>query len=271
MTRLGIWLLLFVLSASVAEACSGYTEGTNDLSGNMVSDVSVTVFFHNTTNAATLYSDPDCTDAISNPVTSSSRGVYEFWVQDGIYDLQFSRSGYSFENVTALFLFEPMGQHIKFVSYFNTTDICAATEGAIAAIGSTVTTLVINKAVTCSTTATIPSTLTLLFLGQGQITVASGQTLTVNGPILAAAKQIFAGSGTTSIGTNAPLMFSQWTGGSAAGIKIKTTTFANLGTAEAGMLVICTDCTKNQNPCTGSGSGSLAFAIASAWICPTFP
>lgn len=71
---------------------------------------------------------------------------------------------------------------------------------AVVAIGSLTKTLLVgsNKAVTAN--VTVPSTLTLWFVGQGQLTISAGMTVTINGPIEASPRQIFAGSGAVSIG-----------------------------------------------------------------------
>ena len=73
-------------------------------------------------------------------------------------------------------------QNVVFVDKYTTTDLCATTTGAIDQIGSTVTTLIISEAVTCTLNKTAPSTLTFQFMGQGQITISSTKTLTVYSP-----------------------------------------------------------------------------------------
>jgi len=48
---------------------------------------------------------------------------------------------------------------------------------------------------------TIPANISLLFLRGGSITVANGKTLTINGPVIASAHQIFEGAGTVTLNT----------------------------------------------------------------------
>ncbi|HAG05309.1 MAG TPA: hypothetical protein DCG68_00445 [Cryomorphaceae bacterium] len=72
----------------------------------------------------------------------------------------------------------------------------ASFEAAVTAIGSTVTTLLIGTSQSVTSNVTVPSTLTLWFIGSGQLNVASTKTVTINGPIVTDIRQIFAGSGT---------------------------------------------------------------------------
>jgi hypothetical protein len=44
--------------------------------------------------------------------------------------------------------------------------------------------------------------------------------------------------------------------------------FASLGGADAGKFVFCPDCTIGSSPCTGSGTGTWAFANGTSWKCP---
>jgi hypothetical protein len=85
---------------------------------------------------------------------------------------------------------------------------------AISTIGSTVTTLIINQNVNVTANATVPSTLSLLFLGQGKLTISVGVTATINGPIQAEPRQIFAGSGVVTFASNTkmPPVYPQWWG-----------------------------------------------------------
>lgn len=100
-----------------------------------------------------------------------------------------------------LSLTKQLTDNVVFNDKFATTDICATTSGAIDQIGATVTTLILNASATCGTTKTVPSTLTLQFLGAGQLSLNAGVTLTLNGPLVAPPRQIFAGSGTVAFGS----------------------------------------------------------------------
>ena len=70
---------------------------------------------------------------------------------------------------------------------------------AISSIGSSTITLLINSVQTVSATVTIPSTLTLWFIGTGQLSINSGVTVTINGPVQAPLKQIFSGASTSPV------------------------------------------------------------------------
>jgi hypothetical protein len=77
---------------------------------------------------------------------------------------------------------------------------------AVAVIGSTRATLIISADMTISASLVIPPTTDLRFINGAKLTIASGQTLTVNGLIFAGHHQIFAGSGTIVLSRNACAM-----------------------------------------------------------------
>lgn len=174
----GTWLF----SPEDAYACRKYTGRSVDNRGNVLSGVSVSIYITNTSTLASLYTSSTCGITTSNPVTSNSNGYFTFYINDGRYNVVMSKTGFAFENVTDLSIFSTPGDNIYLASWFSTTDICHLTDGAIAQIGSTVATLIINKNTTCSVTSTVPATLHLLFIGGGTLSVSGGVTLTVSGP-----------------------------------------------------------------------------------------
>lgn len=87
---------------------------------------------------------------------------------------------------------------------------------AIAAISSTQATMVIGKTCTVSSSTTVPTTLTLLLTGTGEISVDSGQTLTLGGVIQAApTRRIFTGAGSVVCASLCLMteVFPEWFGG----------------------------------------------------------
>jgi hypothetical protein len=90
----------------------------------------------------------------------------------------------------------------------------ASFAAAVTAIGSTPATLLVSSNLSVSASLTVPATLTLRFTGAGKLTIASGQVVTIVGPLLAPEKQIFAGSGTVSFTSNVaiPEYFAAWWG-----------------------------------------------------------
>jgi hypothetical protein len=94
----------------------------------------------------------------------------------------------------ALNAFNVLGQFIKTsvsASSFG-TDISAA----ITALGSNSATLVVDSPITVNNNATVPANVSVVVQKPGYLTVASGKTLTINGPFSAGLYQVFAGSGT---------------------------------------------------------------------------
>lgn len=109
---------------------------------------------------------------------------------------------------------------------------------AISTIGSTPTTLVINEAVSCAANVTVPSTLTLKFTRRGSITISTGITLTIAGPVEADPVKIFynalASQGTVSLIGNRRLssLWSEWWGAVADG---STDSFAAIQAAQTAL------------------------------------
>jgi hypothetical protein len=66
-----------------------------DDAGNSISGASVTVYNAGTTTAATIYSEGTLTTTESNPFTTGDDGVYEFYADPGLYDIQVAKSGYN--------------------------------------------------------------------------------------------------------------------------------------------------------------------------------
>lgn len=89
--------------------------------------------------------------------------------------------------------------------YRNLTD-------ALAAIGTNTATLLVTTATSISTNTTIPTNVTLWLMGEGSFAVASGVTLTLSGPLMAAFRTIFTGSGTVKFTYNVET-YPEWWGG----------------------------------------------------------
>lgn len=118
----------------------------------------------------------------------------------------------------------------------------------ITAIGSTPTTLLVPRSgATVSASATIPATITIQSQQGGILTVASGQTLTVQGSIQAGSYQIFAGAGLVSLSGNSTQSYcdAMWWGALGDG---STNDTAALQAA--------------IHSCVSAGNGKMAFYFA---------
>src|SRR5439155_7147801 len=75
---------------------------------------------------------------------------------------------------------------------------------AITALGSTTATLMVDTVQSVTGNVLVPANVTLLFSGAGQLSIATGVTVTINGPILSPRQRIFvlAGTGVVSFGHN---------------------------------------------------------------------
>lgn len=96
-------------------------------------------------------------------------------------------------------------------------------DAAVAALGSTATTLTISTALSVVANTTVPRTLTLEFTGSGSLAVPTGVTVTINGPIQAPLKRIFfiTGTGTVTL-TVATEVYPEWWGAIADGVTDST-------------------------------------------------
>lgn len=172
-----------------------YLDYVQSKTGKALEGVSISVYKAGTSTLATLYSDNGST-TMANPLTSQMDGSYWFYAANGLYDLVYSLSGYSFDtgDTEDVRLYDPSDHYYDMRSY-------ADFSAALTAIGSATATLLISADTTVSSSATVPSTLTLWFVGSGQLSISSGQTATINGPIVAAqTRQIFSGSGQVNLG-----------------------------------------------------------------------
>jgi hypothetical protein len=69
---------------------------------------------------------------------------------------------------------------------------------AVDAIGGTTTTLIVPSSKAVTANRTVPATLTLWFIGSGQLSISGGVTVTINGRVESPSRQIFSGSGTAA-------------------------------------------------------------------------
>ncbi|MHB9132643.1 MAG: hypothetical protein ACYDBB_16360 [Armatimonadota bacterium] len=96
----------------------------------------------------------------------------------------------------------------------------ASLAGAVTAAGTAQTTIAVSTPQNVTADLVVPATVTLAFTGNGQLTIATGKTLTIRGPLLAPVAPIFAnalpGQGTVSFEGNAALqeVYPEWWGAS---------------------------------------------------------
>lgn len=207
----------------------------------------VTVYDAGTVNVATIYADNNATPtAKANPFTAAPNGYWFFYAPNDRYDVRFSGGGIPIPFTLGDFsAFDPQVVDLtNHCSYY-----AGATGGAkIAACmqaltdGGTADATGIQGAQTItsdiwsgiteqvqlkfgaatyvlSATASVPSNVTLDFTAGGIISVNSGITFTIDGPVVAPVTQIFTGSGETKIrnfgrsaNSHIPGSYPQWWG-----------------------------------------------------------
>lgn len=101
-----------------------------------------------------------------------------------------------------------------FKSYSGNVNVLshASLSAAITAIGATATTLLIPASMAVTASLTIPKNVVLTVSGVGEFNVSSGQTLTINGPLVAPRRQIFTGSGSVRFGASISTAYPEWFG-----------------------------------------------------------
>lgn len=89
---------------------------------------------------------------------------------------------------------------------------------AISSIGSATQTLIVSTLQTVSATMVVPQNITVMFVSAGQLSIQTGVTVTINGPIIAPRRQIFIynGTGVISLGhssnNNQTVVYPEWWG-----------------------------------------------------------
>jgi len=96
-----------------------------DALGNAVSGATVNVYLEGGTTAATIYSDAAQSSAATNPITTSTDGVYEFYIAAGIYDFSIAASGLTTVSITDVVIGQPCVD--GYVTVLGTTALNAAT------------------------------------------------------------------------------------------------------------------------------------------------
>lgn len=111
--------------------------------------------------------------------------------------------------------------HAKLGQMFFISDYDTFADAVTAAAGET---LVVNTSVSVPASMTVPATVGLCVEYGGLLTVASGQTLTINSSLIAGRYQIFTGSGTVAGAPQIDFSCPEWFG--AAGVSATTDTLA---------------------------------------------
>jgi hypothetical protein len=119
-------------------------------------------------------------------------------------------------HAAALLPYKVLGTRWYGLAGYNTFD------EALDAIGSDTRTLLVTSATSITADTTVPTNVTLWVMGEGSFAVASGITLTLSGPLMAAFRTIFSGSGTVKFTYNVET-YPEWWGGIGDGSTDSTT------------------------------------------------
>jgi len=153
-----------------------------------------------------IYADRGKQTPAANPYTLSADGTASIY-GDGLYDVILkTAAGATVTTWEDVSLVDISGDETSIANY---ADLAAA----VAAIGSTKTTMVVSTDQAVTADLTVPSTMALKLVNEAKITVSSGKVLTINGPFDAPAVQAFAGTGTVVFGQGSTdRIYPQWWG-----------------------------------------------------------
>lgn len=100
MMRMRRYLLMAVVSllASPSWAMEHYVNVVQDQQGSAIPGTQISVYVSGTSNLADLFSDNGVTGK-PNPFTNRSNGSYDFYAENGVYDIRFHRSGSVFSTM----------------------------------------------------------------------------------------------------------------------------------------------------------------------------
>ncbi len=184
------------------------------LTGQRASGVTLSggkVYFYEpgTETYKTIYADRGKVTPAANPYTLSANGTAMVY-GDGLYDIKLTTAaGVQVALWEDVSLVDSAGQTDSLSNY-------ASLAAAVAAIGSTKTTLQIPSDTTVSADLTVPATLELKIVNEAIVTVASGKTLTINSSFTNGLVQCFAGTGSVMLNT-VDLVYAEWFGAKADG------------------------------------------------------
>jgi len=154
----------------------------------------ITVYVAGTENISTIYSTAGGAAKL-NPFNTDANGRFNFYANQGKYDIQVSGLGlttYKIENVS----FVAISPYIDVREY-------ASFSAAIDAIGADKATLLIPDQQNVTGDKTVPSNVALKILQGGSLNVSAGKTVTINGWLEAGLYQIFEGVGDVVLGPGA--------------------------------------------------------------------
>ena len=139
----------------------------------------------------------------------------------------------------------------SYLNYLRNADEYGGLTAAVAAIGATEQTLLINTEQTIADDLTIPATMSLVVVKGGSMAVANTKTLTINGSILASGYQIFSGTGTV-VYSGTGIFYDNWKPGGANTFSLDSLTAS---------VPLFTDASKNL---TSSGTVSALVDVQQA-------
>lgn len=186
-----------------------FRDVVQDKYGRAVAYADVTVYLAGTTTPATIYSTPQGS-ALANPFTTAANGELVFYAADGSYDVKVSKYGFGVTTSPGITIVSR--KQLLYVSaYASLTD-------AVASIGASEVTLIIDTPATITADTLIPTTMTVQVTRPGTITQTATWALGFNGPLVTELRSIFIGfsSGDVTFGSGSVKeVYPEWWGAKA--------------------------------------------------------
>lgn len=171
--------------------------------GQLAPGIKVYHYYPGTSVLKNAWTDRAQTMTAAQPLVGDAHGVASAFF-DGLYKLVITDA-----NDTVLYQWDHWGTE-QAVAGAPFTRYGATLAEAVAALGSTVQTLIIHTTADIPVSLTVPSNISLL-VTDGAFDIGAGQTLTINGPFAAPLRRVFTGTGTVSFGnTPASPLYPQW-------------------------------------------------------------
>lgn len=165
-------LLFVILCMSICfqahAAIVKYQDVAQDRLGNAISGALVQVYLTGTQTSATLYTSASGQTTTSNPATTDSNGTFSFFITEGTYDLEITKSTMTTQNKTAI----TIGGGKSWIETSDYPTISAANSAAVAA----------GKSLRCTNAITISSSTTIsaYFIADKGCTFTESGTGTIN-------------------------------------------------------------------------------------------
>lgn len=200
--------------------------GSGGVRGLPILGAQVTVYSAGTTSLVTIYKDVAglyYRNQTTDPILTDSEGYFEFYAPNGSYDLKISISGFAPRTISGIEIAYNSTPNQALTVYIGQY---ASIEDFLSQTTTSTKTLIVDEPTTLTTGTVIPATVSIEVRYPGKITVASGSTLTINGPFSAGLYTALSTTGNVFFAdSSAVQIYPQWFGAVVDGVTDDTVAF----------------------------------------------